>query len=786
MKIDQVAKKLDEYFQELIAVDQQNRKQHLERMKKDINRCLMAVADAAKQGMGSHAATILSAVYTATEMVARFEKDWELRTPITIVRTMEKLTSCLKGVSDDDAEEHKIAAAQCVDEWFGFAADLEDEGELSDAESEYEIESGDYRRVWQFFGLQLTPDAEEEGDEADQWDSESDEEEFDSKWLKSSDEEDNAPAKPEARRRERTTRARQDKAEEAAATRPTIISNSDWDDRFNAFVKKARHQRSNPHTLITDLTAFVERTPSPYRRTLALLDTADLLLDAYHTARPMPHDLWLAAYRALDAVISLVNDEVVADAAADRSDRLVTGLETKIVQVAIALHRELANALRQTPPASAAAPALMADEPLLTYVMARVSALLEARLAAVEEEAVPRLKAARATFAEARLSALYAIPAPEYASMVSAAPDRVAQHRMRLVIPSTVATAPREYLNLPDPKDDGLDAQLPADLPTLVAAVAAHVIVDATATRLTVALQLAYHHAIATRYDEALSQLLLPAVQSAVAPATETQVLFNRTLVMVGLAAFRIGRFPDAAHLLGDLTSSPRFHDLMGQSAKPEDSAVPTPRHLSIPMVDAAAALAALVSDGPALALLASGQRTQANKVSRKLAHYITATGADLVPVAPDPTFVALVDAVRALMSGDVPAAVDAVDRVTPLWAEMPGAEGLDVPAMVTNAVRDTGIKIYLSANGPTYTAIAPARAARVIGVERDVMVAAIDGLVESGDIAGTWTDDKSSFVPAAAPHRGALEAIARDVKAIVEIRKQLSEMADVEEPEEN
>jgi translation initiation factor 3 subunit C len=76
-----------------------------------------------------------------------------------------------------------------------------------------------------------------------------------------------------------------------------------------------------------------------------------------------------------------------------------------------------------------------------------------------------------------------------------------------------------------------------------------------------------YHHAMHARYHQARDQLLMSHMQEAVQQAdVTTQILYNRAVVQVGLAAFRCGYIAECQTILGEMMSTQRYRELLGQN----------------------------------------------------------------------------------------------------------------------------------------------------------------------------------------------------------------------------
>ena len=75
-----------------------------------------------------------------------------------------------------------------------------------------------------------------------------------------------------------------------------------------------------------------------------------------------------------------------------------------------------------------------------------------------------------------------------------------------------------------------------------------------------------YHHALHGRFYHARDLMQLSGVQESVQNADIlTLILFNRALVMVGLAAFRMGKLHDALYSLMEVCAMNRAKELLAQ-----------------------------------------------------------------------------------------------------------------------------------------------------------------------------------------------------------------------------
>jgi len=138
-----------------------------------------------------------------------------------------------------------------------------------------------------------------------------------------------------------------------------------------------------------------------------------------------------------------------------------------------------------------------------------------------------------------------------------------------------------------------------------------------------------YHHAVNGRYHSAKEFFLMSHIPDISASLdANTQVIYNRTLIQLGLAAFSLGLIQETVSCLADIVATGRIKELTGQgiskfSVNEKEEVrrlLPVHMHINTEVVDAVHLIAAMLIDTPNIIADASDNtKRQISKVYRKL-----------------------------------------------------------------------------------------------------------------------------------------------------------------------
>jgi translation initiation factor 3 subunit C len=196
-----------------------------------------------------------------------------------------------------------------------------------------------------------------------------------------------------------------------------------------------------------------------------------------------------------------------------------------------------------------------------------------------------------------------------------------------------------------------------------------------------------YHHALHGRYYEARDMLLMSHLQGAIQHTDEgTQILYNRAVVQLGLAAFRMGLITECRTILLDVFTTQRPKELLAQGFPPQKFSQVTPEqeradklrtlpfhmHINLELAEAAFLVSCMLCEIP---MLAKGGEDEGGRwiPSKPFKKLLDQADRQTFMGAPETTRNCIEQASKALQNADWEACRDLIQQIK-IWALMPDA----------------------------------------------------------------------------------------------------------------
>jgi translation initiation factor 3 subunit C len=215
-----------------------------------------------------------------------------------------------------------------------------------------------------------------------------------------------------------------------------------------------------------------------------------------------------------------------------------------------------------------------------------------------------------------------------------------------------------------------------------------------------------YHHALHDRYFVARDLMLLSHLQETIQNADiSTQILFNRTMVQMGLCAFRLGMIRECQTSLQDIHFSGRVKELLAQGFMPSKYAdknpdmerverqrqVPFHMHINIELLECIFLVSSMLMEIPNIA--SNPHDSKAKIISRAYRRTFDYSERQIFVGPPENTRDYIMAASKALLVANWRKCRDLILGIK-IWSLIPNIE--KIYEMLTREIQEQGLRTFL------------------------------------------------------------------------------------------
>ena len=195
-----------------------------------------------------------------------------------------------------------------------------------------------------------------------------------------------------------------------------------------------------------------------------------------------------------------------------------------------------------------------------------------------------------------------------------------------------------------------------------------------------------YHHALHNDFYTARDMLLMSHLQESIHSAdVATQILYNRTVVQLGLCAFRSGLIKEAQTTLQDIFATQRVKELLAQGVHqqrfqtqltPEQERIERSRqlpfhmHINTELLEAAFLVSSMLIEIPLLASIESEEQKR-KTISKPFRRLLDFADRQVFTGPPESTRDHIMQASKALQDGEWERCRDLIQSIK-IWSLMP------------------------------------------------------------------------------------------------------------------
>lgn len=219
-----------------------------------------------------------------------------------------------------------------------------------------------------------------------------------------------------------------------------------------------------------------------------------------------------------------------------------------------------------------------------------------------------------------------------------------------------------------------------------------------------------YHHAIHNRFYTARNQMSNAQLSEKINKQEEgIQIMYNRTIIQIGLSAFRIGLVEDCFDITKEIANYGRLKDLLAQSIKSNTTEkqmrkekqrfIPSHLQIDCELVDFTHMVCAMLLEIPNISR--NELYIERNIISRPFRKLIDSADKSLFNGPPEQSRDFIVYAARSLYHGDWRNAVAYLFGATKMWKLIPEFE--EVKNVLTDKIKEVAFKVLMFRNSRFY-----------------------------------------------------------------------------------
>ena len=310
-----------------------------------------------------------------------------------------------------------------------------------------------------------------------------------------------------------------------------------------------------------------------------------------------------------------------------------------------------------------------------------------------------------------------------------------------------------------------LDSQItarngPKDIATLVQTLSTYLFKNsADIIRARAYLCQVYYFALHDQYYRARDMLLMSHLQETISNFNiNTQILFNRTLVQVGLCAFRANLIYDSQNTLQEICGSNRQKELLAQgvqmqrytSVTPEQEKLERQRqlpfhmHINLELLECVYLTCSMLLEIPLLAQTGSSPDIKKRIISKTYRRLLEFHERQIFTGPPENTRDHVMQASRALAAGEWKKAAELINSIK-IWELMPEPE--KIKTMLSEQIQEEGLRTYLFTYAPFYDTLAVDTLASMFELPERKVAAIVSKMISHEELAAALDQVNSAII---------------------------------------
>ncbi|MCJ1383410.1 Translation initiation factor 3 subunit c [Xylographa soralifera] len=268
-----------------------------------------------------------------------------------------------------------------------------------------------------------------------------------------------------------------------------------------------------------------------------------------------------------------------------------------------------------------------------------------------------------------------------------------------------------------------------------------------------------YFCALHDQYYRARDMLLMSHLQETIGNFDiSTQILFNRTLVQVGLCAFRAGLVYESQNTLLEICGSGRQKELLAQGVMIQRYSQVTPEqerlerqrqlpfhmHINLELLECVFLTCSMLLEIPLLAQTGSSPDIKKRVISKNYRRLLEFHERQIFTGPPENTRDHIMQASRALAAGEWKKAVELINSIK-IWELM--AQSEKIKAMLSEQIQEEGLRTYLFTYAPFYDTLAVSTLATMFEISERKVAAVVSKMISHEELAAALDQVNSAII---------------------------------------
>ncbi|KAF2027401.1 eukaryotic translation initiation factor 3 subunit C [Setomelanomma holmii] len=268
-----------------------------------------------------------------------------------------------------------------------------------------------------------------------------------------------------------------------------------------------------------------------------------------------------------------------------------------------------------------------------------------------------------------------------------------------------------------------------------------------------------YFLALHDHYYKARDMMLMSHLQETISNFdVNTQILFNRALVQVGLCAFRAGLVYEAQTSLQEICGSNRQKELLAQGLQmqrysqisPEQERLERQRqlpfhmHINLELLECVYLTCSMLLEIPLLAQLGSSPDLRKRVISKTYRRLLEYHERQIFTGPPENTRDHVMQASKALSAGEWKKAAEFINSIK-IWELIANSE--EIKEMLSAQIQEEGLRTYLFTYAPFYDTLAVSTLASMFELSERKVSAVVSKMISHEELAAALDQVNSAII---------------------------------------